>query len=361
MIGSFLVSVLSFVAVLFVLVLVHEWGHFFAARRFGVRVYEFGFGFPPRIKAWMRHGTEYTANWIPLGGFVRLKGEDGSDAHDADSFAHKKAWQRLVILLAGVVMNFVLGFAVYVGLFIHGVDMPIAVARDGAIIENSRVIVGGLIPDSPAARAGLQPGDQILNIAGMPITRDADVPTIVQSNAGRAIPVVVSRKGATLETMVQPALLETGSVGIGVRVLSVARVSYPIGRAFVAAAAETGDVSLIIFKTLGTIVGKLFTSGELQEGVSGPVGIAVVTGKVAQAGWAPLLQLVAMLSINLGILNVLPIPALDGGRAVFVLLEKVIGRGMRARVERVAQLVGFVLLITLVLAVTYRDILGLIN
>ena len=109
------------------------------------------------------------------------------------------------------------------------------------------------------------------------------------------------------------------------------------------------------------IVGKLFTSGELQEGVSGPVGIAVVTGKVAQAGWAPLLQLVAMLSINLGILNVLPIPALDGGRAVFVLLEKVIGRGMRARVERVAQLVGFVLLITLVLAVTYRDILGLIN
>src|SRR3989338_11032892 len=150
MIGSFLVSVLSFVAVLFVLVLVHEWGHFFAARRFGVRVYEFGFGFPPRIKAWMRHGTEYTANWIPLGGFVRLKGEDGSDANDIDSFAHKKAWQRLVILLAGVAMNFILGYFIYVGLFTNGVEMPVIGAQQGAVIENRRVLIGDVLKGSPA-------------------------------------------------------------------------------------------------------------------------------------------------------------------------------------------------------------------
>lgn len=362
MIGSILISILSFVAVLFVLVLVHEWGHFITARKFGVRVYEFGFGFPPLIKKmWHRGGTDFTLNWIPLGGFVRLKGEDGSDAHDADSFAHKKAWQRLVILLAGVAMNFLLGYVIYVGLFTYGVEMPVIGAQQGAVIENRRVLIGNVMKGSPAELAGVHAGDVIVSLNGVPVAHDSEVPVTIKQNIGKAVLLTVNRAGAEKTLNVEPKMLDGGIVGVGMRVIEIGNVKYPFAHALSVAGRETADVSMLIFKTLGQIFSKLFTSGELQEGVSGPVGIAAVTGKVAQAGVAPLLQLMAMLSINLGILNVLPIPALDGGRALFVLLEKVIGRKMRAGIERAAHVIGFLLLMTLVLAVTYRDILALIK
>lgn len=362
MIGSILISVLSFVAVLFVLVLVHEWGHFFAARKFGVKVYEFGFGFPPLIKKmWHRNGTDFTLNWIPLGGFVRLKGEDGSDAHDIDSFAHKKAWQRLVILLAGVAMNFVLGYVIYVGLFVAGVEMPVVGAQQGATIENRRILIGGIMKGSPAELAGIQAGDEVVAINGVPVVHDTEVPAVIKENIGKEVALTVLRGGQETTFDVEPEQLTNGVVGVGMQVVEIGTVKYSFVHALSVAGRETADVSLLIFQTLGQIISKLFTSGELQEGVSGPVGIAAVTGRVAQAGVSPLLQLMAMLSINLGILNVLPIPALDGGRALFVLLEKVIGRKMREGIERTAHVIGFALLMALVLAVTYRDILGLIK
>ncbi len=362
MILSALFSIAVFVAVLFVLVIVHEWGHFFTARRFGVRVYEFGFGFPPKIcKIFHKNGTDFTANWIPLGGFVRLKGEDGSDAHDADSFANKAMWKRLVILFAGVAMNFVLGFVIFFGLFAHGSEMATADAGAGAVFSNERIVIGAVIAGSPAARAGFLRGDEVAVINDISISHAEQVPQIVKAHAGQPLNITVRRSGSEKKMTATPVELQPGMVAIGLQVFDVAFVRYPVVAALKQAGRTTGEISQLIFKTLGTIVSKLVRHGQLEQGVSGPVGIAAVTGTVARAGWTPLLQLTAMLSINLGILNALPIPSLDGGRALFVVLEKITRRKMRADIERVAHIVGFVLLMALVIVVTYRDILGLIK
>ncbi|MCX6780606.1 MAG: RIP metalloprotease RseP [Candidatus Magasanikbacteria bacterium] len=361
MLSSFFGSVLPFIGLLFVLVIAHEWGHFFMARRFGVRVFEFGFGFPPKIKGWMRRGTEYTANWIPLGGFVRLKGEDGSDTKDADSFAHKKVWQRLVILLAGVAMNFIVGYIIFVGVFAYGVEMPKGDADAGAIFSNERVMVDAVLPDSPAVHAGMKAGDVITAIDGTIIAHASEVPPVIKKNAGAVVAVTFVRDGKTETIAIVPAKIAPDVVGIGVSVFDYAHVRYPFPIVFVKAGQETLGISTLIFKTMGTIVGTLFHTGKLQEGVSGPVGIAVVTGQVAREGWIPFLQLMAMLSINLGVLNILPIPALDGGRALFVIIESVSRRKVRAELEGIIHTVGFVLLMLLVIAVTYRDIVGLLK
>jgi regulator of sigma E protease len=357
MILSALFSIGVFILVLFVLVIAHEWGHFYMARKFGVRVYEFGFGFPPKIaKIFHKNGTDYTANWIPLGGFVRLKGEDGSDSSDNDSFAHKKTWQRLVILLAGVVMNFALGYVIFLGLFMTGVDMPAGFQDPDAIVSNKRLVVGGIMKGSPAERAGIKVGDEISKVESDEFPSSDRVKNIVSNSGGKTVALEVVRQKEKKSLAVIPGEIQPGVTGIGVNMVDVASVRYPFTSAIVKAGTETKDVSLLIFKTLGTIVSKLVQSGELQEGVSGPVGIAVVTGKVAASGFGPLLQLMAMLSINLGVLNVLPIPSLDGGRALFVIFEKVIGKKMRGEIEQYAHLIGFALLMLLVVAVTYRDI-----
>ena len=362
MILSILFSVSVFILVLFVLVIAHEWGHFFMARKFGVRVYEFGFGFPPKIaKIFHKNGTDYTANWIPLGGFVRLKGEDGSDAHDSDSFAHKKMWQRLVILLAGVAMNFVLGYVIFLGLFMTGIDMPAGFQDSDAVVSGKRLVVGGILKEGPAERAGFMAGDEIVKIQSDTFPSAERVKEVVSANKGKTVEVGVVRQNEKINLTVTPEEIQNGLIGIGVNMVDVVSVSYPFSSAVVKAGAETKDVSLLIFRTLGEIFSKLIRHGELQEGVSGPVGIAVVTGKVAQSGFGPLLQLMAMLSINLGVLNVLPIPSLDGGRALFVIFEKVLRKKLRAEIEQYAHMIGFGLLMLLVVAVTYRDIAALIK
>jgi len=367
MILSILFSIVSFVAVLFVLVIAHEWGHFFVARRFGVRVYVFGFGFPPKIaKIFHKNGTDYTANWIPLGGFVRLKGEDGSDAKDTDSFAHKKVWQRLAILLAGVVMNFALGYAIFFGLNLYGVDAQMFGNETGAQISNQRVVIGSIMKGGPAERAGLQMGDVIESVGGDEEAPGKIVGThqfreFVGAHAKKELAVSVVREGMVQKISITPEEIQPGVVGIGVSIADIARVKYPFVAAAKKAGADTIDISLLIFKTLGTIVQKLVQDGELQQGVSGPVGIAVVTGQVAKSGAAPLLQLMAMLSINLGVLNVLPIPSLDGGRALFVILEKIVRRKVRADIEQYSHVIGFALLMLLVIAVTFRDVMALVK
>ncbi len=366
MIFSFFAIAFRFIAVLFVLVLAHEWGHFFVARKFGVRVHEFGFGFPPRIKKmWHSRGTDYTLNWIPLGGFVRLKGEDGADRDDTDSFAHKPAWQRLLILVAGVAMNFVLGYILILIVLGVGTDMPVLVVGPHAQISGAHISVGGVLAGSPAARAGILLGDDIISVDGTPSTSAAEVRAMISTHAqvGANITpatLVVRRGGADIAVSVKPELLPSaGVVGLGVQMLDMAHVRYDAPYVFVQAARETVQMSTMIFKSLGTVITKLVRHGKIEEGVAGPVGIAVVTSEVAKTGIMPFLEFIAMLSINLGILNVLPFPALDGGRAVFVVLEKIVRRKVRAELERAAHLIGFALLMTLVIVVTYRDIVGL--
>lgn len=358
MVLSIIAIALRFIAVLLVLVLVHEWGHFFMARRFGVKVHEFGFGFPPRIaKLWHSRGTDFTLNWIPLGGFVRLKGEDGAEAGDADSFASKKAWQRLVILVAGVVMNFVLGYALLVIVFGVGFDMPPQAAGPHALISQQRVEIAGVLSGSPAEKIGLKAGDQIINLG----PSAQDVHNYIVSHKDSELELTLLRDGQQVSAHGKPAELSPGVVGLGIQVADLAHVRYGFPYVFAQAARETGHVSTLIFKSLGSLVGNLVKQGQLEQGVSGPIGIAVVTSQVAKTGIIPFLEFVALLSINLGVLNVLPFPALDGGRALFVILEKIVRKKMRMEIERATHLIGFLLLMALVVVVSYRDIIGLLQ
>lgn len=358
---TFLFSLFAFVLVLLVLVLAHEWGHYIVARLCGVRVDEFGFGFPPRIKKlWHRRGTDFTLNWIPLGGFVRLKGEDGHHREDTDSFAHKSAWQRFAILCAGVFMNVIVGYTLYVAVFVVGADMPRMGVERGAIVSNERLVVGRVLKNSPAAEAGIRSGD-VITAVNATIGNAEEIRNMIRSQKGKSVTLSTTRGQQKFSFEITPTDLNAGVVGtsivgIGVQMFDVVHVRYPFVAAARVAAHETYEVAQFIFRALRGIVHTLVVEGRVQDGVSGPVGIAAVTGQVARAGFVPLLHLMAMLSINLAVLNVLPIPALDGGRALFVIIELAVRRRMALNVQRVANLLGFALLMALVVVVTYRDV-----
>ncbi len=358
---TFLISLFAFVGVLLVLVLAHEWGHYIVARWCGVRVDEFGFGFPPRIKKlWHRAGTDFTLNWIPLGGFVRLKGEDGHQREDSDSFAHKPAWQRFAILCAGVLMNVIVGYVLYVAVFAIGADMPVVAVSPDAIITHERVVVGRVLKDSPADAAGIKSGDVITAVNSA--AGNAEIlRSSIRADKGKKVVFTVMREKQQLSFEAVPIDLAGGAVGIGVHIFDLAHVRYPLVTALRVAAGETADVAQFIFRALRDIARTLFVEGRVQEGVSGPVGIATVTGQVAQTGIVPLLHLMALLSVNLAVLNVLPIPALDGGRLLFVVVELLMRRRMSLHVQRIANLVGFALLMALVVVVTFRDVVALVK
>lgn len=355
----FLFSVVIFILVLLVLVLVHEFGHFIVARWCGVRVYEFGFGFPPRIaRLWQRRGTDYTLNWIPLGGFVRLKGENGEHRDDTDSFSHKSAWRRLAILLAGVGMNVLVGYLLYVAVFTIGADAPKDAAQRGAIISDERVMIARVLAGSPAAQAGVMGGD-VLVAVNITTGSSQQLRQEIREQAGKPVALTLLRDGKQILVQATPRELSAGVIGVGVSIIDVAHVRYPVMDAARVAGRETWEVSQFIFRSLRQIVRTLAVEGRVEEGVSGPVGIAAVTGQVARAGVVPLLHFMGLLSVNLAVLNVLPIPALDGGRVLFIVLEKMLRRRLAMHVERIAHVVGFALLMALVLVVTYRDIVAL--
>lgn len=354
-------SLLIFIFVLALVVLVHEWGHFFAARRFGIRVDEFGFGFPPKLLAKRFGQTLYTLNLFPLGGFVKIFGETGEDAENPESFISRPVWQRAAVVVAGVVMNFILAW----GLFSlgHVVGIP-AVAGGDVPVHNPRVTITNVIPDSPAANAKLAFGSSIRSI------RSGDDQLVPQTSA-ELIEFVNRHKGEELMLEIQP-----GSDPENVEVLAIqSRKNPPAGQGSLGIAlADIGTYRSPWYrapweglKTLwysvratGAALGSVFTSavseGSIPEGVSGPLGLFALTGQTQRLGVAYFIQFIALLSVNLGLLNIIPFPALDGGRLLFLIIEKVRGKALHLQYERVAHTAGFFLLILLILAISYRDI-----
>lgn len=352
-----MLTLIIFLAVLSVLVIVHEAGHFFMARRLGVRVDEFGFGFPPRLWSTKRGDTTYSINWVPLGGFVRLKGEAGEDASHGDSFAGKSARARFGIIVAGVAMNLVLAAV----LFTIGLMMGLPQATDdlpaGAIARDVQVAVGQVLEDSPADDAGFEPGDMIVSFDGMRLEDSAAVQQYVAEHPDKAIEIAVLRMGEEKKFMVTPEFLaETGHPSLGVGLFSVGIVSYPWYLAPVRGVQLTVLLTGEIAKAFGRIIGSLVTEGKLGIELAGPVGIAVLSGQAAELGLAYLLQFMAILSINLAVINVLPFPALDGGRILFLVIEKVRRKPVSRQLENVVHQLGFVLLLALIILVTYRDL-----
>jgi regulator of sigma E protease len=350
-----ILTIIAFILILGLIIFVHELGHFLVAKRAGIRVDEFGFGFPPRIFGVKRGGTIYSLNWIPLGGFVRIKGENGEEAWDADSFGAKSWLRRSAVLLAGVTMNVVLAFVLLTGGYIIGVPQALDSLPAGAVVSDHSVKVGIVLPGSPAEKAGLQSGDTMVALDAVPVN-DADALRAAIKSGSGDITLTVERDKARQDLRLTPTVLaETGSRGIGVELIDIGTVRYPWYLAPLYGAQTTVIIIANICVSFWDLISGLFI-GHVSPDVSGPVGIAVVTGQAVKIGFRYLIEFTALLSLNLAVLNVIPFPALDGGRFLFLLIEALRGRAVSRKIEGIAHQVGFALLMLLILAVTYRDL-----
>ncbi len=372
---SRMIALLLFLLVLSVLVLIHEFGHYFAARFFGVKAEEFGFGFPPRavgfVKVdgkWVRIGpgdrrsfkqTIWSVNWLPLGGFVRMKGEDDGARPEADSFAAKGLCARFCILFAGVFLNWWLAAAIFTIGFLVGIPAQTDGMPETAVVEARQVQVIEVLPNGGADQAGIRPGDYLLSVDGQAIGTVQSAQTVIAEavSSGRPIVTRIQRDEVQMTIEATPTLIpEMGRSGLGVALANTGIVRFSPGQALVQGVTLTWGYTKLILGGLWGLVRDLFVERRVAADVSGPVGIAVMTGQVASQGMWALLQFAALLSINLAIINALPIPALDGGRILFVMIEAVRRKKVSAEFEGSLHRIGFILLLTLVAIVTIQDL-----
>jgi len=369
-----MITLIIFILVLGLLVLVHELGHFLAARRFGVKVEEFGFGFPPRLAGvyrradgkwrWIRGektvrenpSTIYSFNLIPLGGFVKIKGENGQDG-DRDSFGAKKFWQRAVMLSAGVMMNIVLAAVIIsIGL---GVGLPQILdgVNPKAKVGWRQIQVVEVLPTSPAAAADVKIGDVIVNIDGREFKTFKEIQDFVGARQGRELTYSLKRGPETLDKKITPTLIkDTGRGGIGIGIAEVGLVRYPWYLAIAEGVKTTGAMLWLIISGLFGLLKQLLSGQNVSGEVAGPVGIATLTGQMVRLGWVYVAQFTAVLSLNLAVVNILPIPALDGGRLLFLAIAKLRRKPLRPEIEGLIHNIFFVLLLLLILFITVKDI-----
>ncbi len=379
-----MITALIFLLVLSILVFAHELGHFWTARRLGVKAEEFGFGFPPRAFGFYkdktghwRHfwgnrlleklpagqepaGTVYSINWLPIGGFVRIKGENGEGKQETDSFAAQSLWRRALILAAGVFMNIVLAAVLLSVGYMIGLPQSLDGVGKSAHITQAQVIVMETLPDSPAQKAGLQAGDVIAAVNNEAIDSYERLQALAAEHQNQTVNFLIKRDSQEKQVEMTPVVIaSTGKPGIGVSIYASGTVRYPFFLAIWEGIKMTGLMFWAIIVAFAGLIHSLFIGANVSGEVAGPVGIATLTGQVARLGFAYLLQFVALLSLNLALINILPFPALDGGRLFFLLLEKIKGRPVRPSMEAWINLIGFWLLILLIVFVTYKDILRL--
>jgi regulator of sigma E protease len=370
-----LLTIITFIVVLSILVFVHEMGHFWTARKFGVKAEEFGFGFPPRAFGFYKNkegkwkkvrgskevedagDTIYSLNWIPLGGFVKIKGEDGDEKADPDSFASQKIWKRAIILLAGVTMNIFLAAVLISGGYMIGLPQVIEETDSRAVVSNEKIQIVDVGQGTPAKEADLRIGDVILSIEGIRFTSGAELQEFVNERGGQSLAYEIGRGDEILSKDITPGPLEgSENNGIGVGIAETGLVKYPFHIAIWEGLKTTIYlVWVIIVAFYGLIKGLILGQG-MSADVAGPVGIAALTGQVARMGLVYIMQFTALLSINLAIINALPFPALDGGRLLFLLIEKIKGSPVKKELEASIHYIGFALLMILILFVTVKDV-----
>ena len=356
-----LTSTALFLFILLGLVMAHESAHFFTAKAFGILVHEFAFGFPPRIWGKRIGETLYTINWLPVGGFVRLEGEEAGEG--PRSFASQAAWKRFIVLAAGAVTNLLLPII----LFAFALAVP-------HLVPEGRAVVTGVVAESPAETAGLKQGDVILKVGGRDAKNIVEASRYVRLNQGTTFDVEVRRGGESTHVSVYGRWAPPA--GQGPTGISIAPTALnPDGRPYTVTEAQPPwealpNATRMTWDTMilarNEVIGWFKGTGGPQ--LAGPVGIAQTTGEVARSSEttagaiSPLLELAALLSINLGIMNLLPLPMLDGGRIFFLLIEVVQG-GRRIAPEReaIVHMIGFAAFIVIAIVVTFADISRLIS
>lgn len=352
-----LLTALVFFAILSILVLIHELGHFSVARWIGVHVEEFGLGLPPRIFGKKIGGTMYSLNWLPIGGFVKLAGEDDEERQTEKGKRQKVStyfWarskkERAAILVAGVTMNFLLAVGITGYLLTQGIMEP-----------SGRVRVEKVQPGSPAESIGLHENDVVTFIDTKPVSVPKDLIEATRAHLGEEVTLTIRRGSEEQKVTVIPRKSPPegqGPLGVVITDLELRTFSW----------AEIPMVAVRInilrakdmFTGVATTLWRLATLNAPSGDVAGPIGIARVTGEAVKFGWMAVLEFMSILSLNLAVLNILPIPALDGGRLAFVFLEKLIGKRLRPAFERSAHQMGMIILLGLILLVSINDILKL--
>jgi regulator of sigma E protease len=373
-------EVVIFLVVIVVLILVHEFGHFVVAKWSGMRVDEFGIGFPPRAALLGRAGeTAITLNWLPFGGFVKIYGENFEDTpQDSDharAFASKNRLLQALVLVAGIAMNLLLAYLLISLALAWGT--PRALSSDElAHAKDVELAVAQVVPGSPAASAGLMAGDLITSardaqgswsaVAPL-VAHEADIgqgfSDFVAASGGSAITLEVERNDAPLEIIATPAAGVAGASGryaLGVDIAPVGVVLLPLPQAFLQGASLAWGATRETAAGLAQFFAGIFTLHADLSQVAGPVGIADALGGAVRQGFGDLLSLAAIISINLALINLIPVPALDGGRLLFVIIEAVIRRPIKPAIANAANGLGFALLILLMLAVTAHDLYELV-
>lgn len=355
-----MLTIVAFIFVLGILVLVHELGHFLAAKKAGCTVEEFAIGFPPRLFKIHRNGTDYSINLLPIGGYVKIVGEDGGDRDDPNSFGNKSFSWKMFIISAGVLMNVFLAYVfITIGLVI-GVPTLVDGGQEFsrfANVEDRKIQIISVLEDTPAAAAGIEPNDVILEVAGQKIATVDKLQGILSADPIVPVDIEIDRGGEVLSLSVIPERLEQiERAGIGVGLAETAKVSYPWYVAWIFGIERTFRLLWLIIAAFASIIGGLFVGSGVGAEIAGPIGIAIITGEVARLGFISLLQFTAVLSLNLAIINILPFPALDGSRLVFIALEKIRRKKMNIAVEKWIHIVGFSLLMLLMVVITINDL-----
>lgn len=362
-------SIIIFIIILLVLVLVHEAGHFFTAKKFGIRVDEFGFGFPPKIFGIKKGETEYSINAIPFGGFVKIFGENPDDENtngpDASrSFVNKPKWQQALVLFAGVFMNFILAGILFSIVFLMGSPLATdSIPRSAKERMSEHSVILGVLKDSPADVAGLKEGDVILSLEtkAEKISNPTFSELVEFSNKpGETISISFTRQGKENSVDVVPeADAELGRAFIGISPATLISGKFNFYESF------KYGFGTAVLSAKDTIIafGKLFKGGEdsklVRESVIGPVGLVKVTGFVSDIGIGYLISFMAVISISLAVINLVPFPALDGGRLFFLLIEKIKGSRINPKITNTINMVGFFILILLMVVVTFHDVIRL--
>ena len=339
------VRIIEALLLLSVLVMIHELGHYTAGRLLGFTILEYAIGMGPKIVGFKKKGIEYNLRALPLGGMCRFYGEDDG-VKDERCFNAQKAWKLFLVILAGPVMNFVLAFVLAVILLLGW-----------GVADESQIYIQGVNDSSPAQVAGLQAGDRFLTVDGKTLASYEDLTGAVAAADAAHMEVVVLRDDRE-ETLVLSDLYnpETGANFMGVT-LAYGVKKVGLGYAIREGAATCWEMAGLVFKSLGM----LFTREATLKDMAGPVGIIQLLGQAADSGWYMVLNLCTLLSVNLGVFNLFPIPGLDGGRILFILIEWVRGKPVPPEKEGMVHLVGIGLLLILVVVVTFNDVLRLIR
>ena len=360
MFSSIIILVVAFLS-LIALMIIHEFGHFIVAKKFGVQVEEFGIGYPPRLFGKKIGETIYSINWIPLGAFVRIKGEEGG-VDDLKSFANLKIWQRVLIVIGGVVAFWITAIIIFSIVFAMGADLPVG-DQELQGLTNAQVKIVSVSKNSPAGVAGLRVADTITKIkiqnTEYRIQKISDFQKITSENKGKQITLTIARNGDFLDFDITPRInppAGEGSLGVGLERMATLIKKSSWYMAPVQGTIYTWQMTVDALKGLYTTLAGLFTGKGAPAGaeVAGPLGITVFLANAASYGVGFFLYFIGMISVMVAIFNLFPIPALDGGKLLFLLIEKIKGKPVSPKVEQIVTMAFFLILITLSIFITIK-------